>query len=650
MNNSDIEKENFKIMKRKRISAALAALMMTSSVLSAVNAEETGYDASRLKNFVAYFQNSSDKSSQAYSYDVNCDNSVNILDLIYAKGAVSDNLDIDAEKKSVNYLNSMASTIFSVAQTAAQEIEITGKKLSDRVYSSEDLKNSDSFSDGDKQMLKQISVATDYHRITKWAVSVKNYCVVACITGDDIIRRTGAYPNSIPQKYNVPFSNELIKQAGSYVYDWGTDFNKCISINPSQASLPDYPLSMTIKLGNQMAKRLFVDLQTASQELETLGTSVDGIFNSDDDNELMKVLQKNCYYDGLYMSYIYSNEDGIRTSNKLKWTADIRDNVVYGVIIKDEKYNCTGAYPNLIPYSMNVPYSPDLIEYACDFNKDWKTDFPQYITDNEEQLALAEQLSKISVSELNDYAKTIFTNSITCYEEFKVKYGIKKSDEIFGSPEMNKKFTEAVKSITSAGILRLGIKWDYLIIDGEIKGVIVTDGNITGAFPNSVPNNMSIPYSADLVKYSCGSENLWQNDFKQYAEDPGNQEVPPYITNWVEKATINTYNSNAKSVFSSAYSAAIDCMMSGYDIQDGIISSEDNSEFVNIIKSYFITSSENPQWAVYVSGGEVVGAVYSENTKKYTGAYPNAIPNDCVVAYNNSLASKAADSNYKWGK
>ncbi len=623
---------------------------MASAVLPTVNAEGSSDNVSRIKELIAYMNNSSENPGETYSYDINCDNSVNILDLIYAKGTVSDNLNIDTEKQSVYYMNSIAYTIFNVAQTAAQELETAGEKLSDRTFSSEDMKKLESFSDSDQKILKQINIAAEYHKIKKWAVSVKNYCVLACVTGDDIIQRTGAYPNNIPQKFNIPFSNELVEQATSYLYDWGTDYNEFISINPAQSSLPDYPLSVTLKLRTQIAKRLYTDLQTAAQELETMGVSVDGIIKSDDDNELIEELQKNCYYEDSYVSYNYSKEDGVHVSNRLKWTADIRDNIVYGVIFEDRKYNCCGAYPNMIPYSMNVPYSPELIEYVCDINKDWKTDYPQYITDNKEQLQIAQVYSKISTSELNSYAKTIFTGSIMCFQKYLEKYDVKNVDEIFNDPQMEKKFAEDLIFYLSVEVIKSGVKWDYFIVDGEIKGIIVSDENITGAYPNSVPENMSIPYSSDLAKYSYGSENLWENDFKEYAEDNESVEVPPYVTSWVEKATINSFNSNAKSVFTSATSAVIDCMISGYEIQDGIISSDDNSEFTQMIRSTFVTSSSNPQWAVYVSDGEVRGVVFSDSSKKYTGAYPNTVPNDCVVAYEHALASKAADNNAKWQK
>ena len=512
-------------MKKIRISAALTALMMASSVFSTVNAEETGDSVSKIKELIAYLQNLSENSYEAYSYDINCDNSVNILDLIYSKGTVSENLKIDTENKSVNYMNSAASTLFNVAMNTAHELETAGKELSSSIYSSEDLKKLESLNDSDQQMLKKINSSAEYNKITKWAVSVKDYCVLSCVTGDDIIQRTGAYPNTIPQKYNIPYSNELVKQAASCVYNWETDFNGFTSINPVQASLPDFPLSMRLKIKNQIAKTLFTDLQTAAQELETEGVCVNGIINWDDDNELIELLKRKIPSDSLYWSYIYSKEDGVYASNKLKWTSQIKDNIVCGVIVEDAKYNCTGAYPNLIPYSMNVPYSPDLIEYVCDIKKDWETDYPQYITENEEQLALAEE----------------------------------------------------------------------------------------------------------------------------YSEDSGDEDVYLSIS-WVDKASINSFNSNSNYLFASATSVVLDCMMSGYDVPDGITSSDDNSEFSQMIREAFSVTADNSHWAVYVSDGEVKGAVYSAGNKKYTGAFPNMVPNDCIVSYDHELAIKAADDNAKWGK
>ena len=124
----------------------------------------------------------------------------------------------------------------------------------------------------------------------------------------------------------------------------------------------------------------------------------------------------------------------------------------------------------------------------------------------------------------------------------------------------------------------------------------------------------------------------------------------PAMMGWVRKASINSANSNAKSIFTNAQTIAQEAETNG-TIINGAIEQNDTSTkysvgsktftFAEEVNKLMTNSSNKTKWAVSVNQGAVVSAIFSSNGVSYLGAYPTACPTDSNRTYPTASATVA---------
>jgi hypothetical protein len=104
----------------------------------------------------------------------------------------------------------------------------------------------------------------------------------------------------------------------------------------------------------------------------------------------------------------------------------------------------------------------------------------------------------------------------------------------------------------------------------------------------------------------------------------------PSLYYWTKKASVNSANANAKSVFTNAQTVAQEYETKGVEVNGIFSSSDTSSEFVEAVKQSL--NWNNRDWSVKIENNVVVGACASAG-KGYTGAYPNSVPSVYIVDY-----------------
>lgn len=131
----------------------------------------------------------------------------------------------------------------------------------------------------------------------------------------------------------------------------------------------------------------------------------------------------------------------------------------------------------------------------------------------------------------------------------------------------------------------------------------------------------------------------------------------PAMMGWVRKASINSANSNAKSIFTNAQTVAqeyetagviVNGTMGGTSTVSNGLTGTAASDFVADVNETITTSDNNSAWEVLVTNNIVEAAVFSNNGSTYLGAYPNATPTDRSIAWSNRSLSSAANTSASW--
>jgi len=509
--------------------------------------------------------------------------------------------------------------------------------------------------------VNQLDLSAKYRGVKKWKIVILNDKFdAACITGDAVLQRTGAYPAAVPRSLNIPFSDNLTEKAAEYYYDWKKDFGDYISSDPSQGNLSDFSVSTLISGRERTARNIFSYLQIIAVDYEAMGKKItNGKITSEDNSDVVKELIN------LYPE-----------CSKVKWAADISNFNISGVIVSDPRSEFCSTYPHTVPENMNISYDEKLLEYASDFRKNWMDDFSSCVTDDQEQLKYAEISAKVPTANLNSYAKTIFTAAQTIMQEYETK-GITVDFDGAAESEAQHMFAEELQHNIPAEIYNKNLKWEIKSRDNVVQGVIISDPDATGAFPNAVPVNMRIPYSDEMLKYSYGSSDIWTEKYSDCVLENAEEDIPEFISSlfsWTKKAYVNSCNANAKSVFIEAQTVLQNMETAGEKAPEGkIITSDDDTEIVKKIKS-LLYGAENHKWAVYHDGYIVKGTVFSSavkneisgyqsyDTKKdkfvfvvspnsadnCTGSYPNNVPADMIIEYNHNLVNRYSEKSDTW--
>ena len=129
----------------------------------------------------------------------------------------------------------------------------------------------------------------------------------------------------------------------------------------------------------------------------------------------------------------------------------------------------------------------------------------------------------------------------------------------------------------------------------------------------------------------------------------------PAMMGWVRKASVNSANSNAKSIFTNAQTIAQEFETKGSLINGSLGRAKTtitggNASFVSDVDATMSGSAAHKDaWTVLVNNGVVEAAIYSANGTTYTGGYPTgADPTKSALAWStaNVGSAKAGSSAY----
>ena len=134
----------------------------------------------------------------------------------------------------------------------------------------------------------------------------------------------------------------------------------------------------------------------------------------------------------------------------------------------------------------------------------------------------------------------------------------------------------------------------------------------------------------------------------------------PAMMGWVRKASINSANSNAKSIFTNAQTIAQEAETAGVTI-NGMIESGGTGDvsytigtssvgFVDEVNRTMTSSNDDSAWAISADDNIITAAIFSSNGSTYMGAYPNNTPTDSARDYDATSAnlSTASDTGVNW--
>ena len=536
---------------------------------------------------------------------------------VYPEGVSKDENIKDYVPKTTEDLNQEAKILCTLMTTLDQEAETAGKNLIPTVAS--DYLGTVADENIDRNTLDKIYRLTYLNpKNTKFSVEMINGEIVGCICTDSYGKVTGAYPNAIPQTMNIPYSASICGQSRDVDFDWKEFYPEYISDDPVQSALPDYP-EKSVDEYNSLAKTVFTNAQTILQEKETEGKEV-----------------RNGVYTGT--SELFDH----LADAKVKYYILVKDYEVICTFVSGGEFNRSGAYPYNIPYDMDIPFDEfkeEKYPYSdVRFKPDWKAVFPEYITD-------VPKLPDRSVQTANDYnseAVNVFANVQTILQEYEtagkeVPNGIYTSDsELFR--ELDPYYSELFREFDSDEY-----EFSVKIENYNVRGAVVGSENGSGAYPVSISPILKVPFDKNLADVASDPEADWfalypdaVMDFKAFSDEMGGDYLGkytpvPYFYYWTKKASVNSANANAKSVFTNAQTVAQEFETKGV-VVDGIFSSSDtSSEFVNAVKQN-LNWNNNLEWSVKIKNNVVVGACASAG-KGYTGAYPNYVPSTYIVDY-----------------
>ena len=516
---------------------------------------------------------------------------------LYPECVSADETIKDYVPKTTVQMNSAAETLFGVIRTIQQEGETAGKpEIAPLDYTG-------IVADGniEEQCRKKIFGFTNMiPQNTIFSVFVDKGEIVGCICTDSYGKVTGAYPNIVPQTMNIPYTADNARASWDIAFDWKQAFPQYISDDPVQSALPDYP-EKPVDQYNDFAKKVFTDAQNIIQEKDTLGESVpNGIYT--EENEL------------------FANLGG----SKGTYSFFVKNGMVIYCLASGGDLTRSGAYPSGIPQNMDIPfeeltakmpYDPD------DFKLDWRVLFPDYASSETQDHKVH------PVAFYNSAAKSVFADVQTILYEYEtagntVPNGIYTSDSELFKELADNEYEFAVR-----------------IENQNVLSAVVGCEERSGAYPASVPVIMNVPFDKMLSEIAMHPNTDWNKqypeavmDFKSFSAELGDDfEYIPNIRYLLLKASVNTANVNAQSVFTTAQVVAQECETKG-EVIDGIFnSSNESSEFVQMIKRDLPPGDF--EWSVKVRNNEVVGACAS-TPYGYTGAYPCNVPLECLVVYN----------------
>ena len=445
---------------------------------------------------------------------------------------------------------------------------------------------------------------------TRWSIAISDCDVRGCICTSGGV--TGAYPNEIPMSVNVDYDKILeanVQYYSNVNINWKDAYPEWVS---ADETIKDYVPKTTNEL-NSTAETLFTVIKTMQQEAETAGKPEIAPLNYTGitaDEEIEKQ-----YRDKIFA---LTNLSPQNTTFALSFS----DGELVGCICTDSYGKVTGAYPNTVPQTMNIPYKFDNAKISGDISFDWKQTYPQYISDDPAQSSLPDYPEK-TVAQYNDFAKTVFTNAQTIIQE----------KETLGETVPNGFYTEENELFANIG----GAKGKYFIFvkNGMVIYCLASSGELTrsGAYPAGIPQNMDIPFDVLKEKMPPDADDFkpdWKIMFPDYVSATG---TPDNLV-----SSVSFFNDAAKNIFTNVQTMLQEYEISGKEVPNGIYTSE--SELFREL------ASDEYEFSVKIESYEVRGA--AAGCEKRSGAYPASVPQLLNVPFDNNLADIALRPDTDW--
>ena len=591
-------------LKMRRFLSGIVSLCIVSSMISQVFAEGdilkgdvnadgiiSVADIVSMKKYLL----GAEVRTEREAADINSDGNINIIDMIHLMEMFTGET---AAKPSVAEVNENAGNIYSTAVMAVRYFSGTGETFEDGIYTSDDK----------SELTGLIEKNADIPSGTRWCISLKDSVVTECLCETGGV--TGAYPNVIPQMMNADYDKVKSEDLMDIYTDWKTAYPEFMSEN---SSLSEYPERSTEEM-NQKAYDVFSAVSMYKTVTKYKGDEFDelagktGIFSGEDLSEKFR--------DGIYRL------SGLNPANS-EFIISVKDGDVDGCICTDSEGKITGSYPNAVPQTMNVPFSSEYAEYAVQKTFNWKTEMPQFISDDPIQSSLPDYPER-SVSDYNSAARKIFREVQYIAQELETQ-GTELKDGVY--TQDSEEFLE---------LSMPEMKFAVLIENYIVEACIVSNDDFvrSGAYPNSIPQSMNIPFDSEYLKDASDSYTDWKMKYPEFiSEDPVQAALPDYPFKPVLE-----YNKISKILFSIIQTLIQEYETKGIDVKNGIYTDEDElcSEFRSREYHFSVLIED------YVVKGVAVGDEIS------TGTYPNKMPNSIIMPFDEKLANDAADSNVDW--
>ena len=486
--------------------------------------------------------------------------------------------------------------------------------------------------------------------------------------------KSGAYPNNIPQNMNIPYNddtNSYKYEASHLFFDW-TKLTEYKSTDTAQANLPDYPELQVNEL-NLWASEMF---KTADQTIEKFiadGRTLEPVYEfslSDDSN---------------WKSIWFDSDDTIRKSfestliedskylpKNVTFRINIIDNKLLSVICSDTGLK-SGAYPNAIPQNMNIPFEENLFTHeAADILFDWSY-FTEYKSDDEKQSALPDY-PELSVNELNSWASDVYKAAEHSIEEFinnggtpEPVYEFSLSDKDSWNslhPSTDDTSEKPFISILIEEIKHLpkNVTFKISTENNKILSVICSDTGLkSGAYPNSIPQNMNIPFDKEHPFTHEAADILF--DWSQLKEYKATGDKQAFLPDYPE-LTVSELNVCADKIYKAVqqtieeFTNAKRNVMPFYEFAltgdkkfDSFIEINDKDEILYSFEETLLRKIDyipkNTSYMILIEENKVASVICTDNTFK-SGAYPNSIPDDMEIEYSENTLREASFPDFKW--
>lgn len=590
----------------KAIIAGVLSVSMMATTFICAESVDVGFD--KVKSFL--FGNS--EISEA-GLDLNADEKVDIVDMIIAKGEFQAKASVE-----VAQLNYYAEVVANLAQYNLNEWETYKGSMDDCVISDD--------SDENKFIVNEVNECLSDYTDEKlsWSINIKDGYVTGVVCSlKDYDKKSGAFPNEIPQKMNIPYDAQNLKNAKDCSFSWSENMPEFI--DPTKVDMPDYAEKSVTQLNNK-AKAVYNYVQAMITSYETAASEYpQGIISSEDQSDFVLDVQE------------YGN---IEICN-FKWTAMIDKGVVTGVICTDKNEKSIGAYPNLVPMSMEIPYESDFVKNAGDIEFSWKKEYPQYISEDPEKADLPDYPEEY-IFGLNDKAKKLCDNFREIILEYETQ-GKEIKDGLITSAD-DSEIADMLNDYAQSLALP---EWVIKVENYDIKGIICSDfTDATGAYPNNVPYGLFIPYDTSHIDCASDRNAKWDEEYDKYVSN-----MP--LTTFSKNTIVSCCNSDAKELYNDISYVITEYVAKGIEIPQGIVTYEDDTEFARKVNDFF-TGWSDLKWTAEIDGEYVKGCIVSRNN--LVGAYPNMINNVFTdthikkvhLPYNSEYVVYAGDKEFKW--